>query len=309
MSMELDKKARTYQFENREFLNDEIEQIAKQTRLVGLSFESCPITDEHIKTLAGLPKLINLSLKSTQITDKSFAYLANIPTLKYLFIDKAAIDGDGLVHFKNHKKLDTLWLDNTHLNDDTIKHLKDFKKLGAVRINNTKVTYTGLLSIAENHRLKVIAEGLFSADEMSAFEAEQRKLNKKRLSFNKQDIEIAKTRLLDFFAAMTAWEKLAENGFEEDKLAEDCIKLFKTYCTDKQRKGFRPYYLSFSYGPNYSYANHEIVDFEQATKNKLFIYTKDTYLNDQYRFCFLKKDDWLLDDSYMLDSGWKKNGL
>lgn len=307
--MDLTKKARTYQFENRTFSSEDIQLIADQPGLVGLVFKNCPITDKDIETLSSLPKLVNLTLENTHISDNALEYLANIATLQYLFIVGADIDGSGLIHLQSHKKLNTLWLDNTCLNNDGVKYLIDFQKLGVVRFVNTEVTYDGLMSLASNYKIKVAGDH-FSEQEMRAFEAEQRTLNKKTLTFDAQDIETAKAQLLDFFDAITAWEQLAEKDHDEDDLLRQCIGIFATYCTEKKRKGFRPHWISFSYGPNYSYANHHIVDWEQPNKNKLYIYTRDDYLDTQYRFLFSQKTDkWMLDEGYVLDGGWKKYGL
>ena len=307
--MDLTKRARTYQFKDRSFTEEEINTIANQKGLVALSFTNCPITDSHIERLSVLPELVNLCLDKTKITDISLEYISKITSLQYLFITDANINGAGLKHFKEHKKIDTLGLDNTLLNDEGIIHVLDFKKLGVLRITNTKVSYNGLLSVAQNNKLHIIGSQ-FSEKEMADFEALQRKLNKKKLAYTKLEIDQSKLLLNNFFRTLTEWEKKAENeGFTEE-IAVQCVAIFKEYCTEKPRKGYRPNWLSNANGPNYTYNNQVIVDIEQLTKRKIFIYTKDNYLNAQYRFVMVKKEtSWKIDQCYVHDGGWKTYGL
>lgn len=309
--MDLTKKARTYQFENREFTSQEIDLIAGQSGLVGISFKNCPISDSDINKISTLKKLVNVTLENTAITDLSLKHLSKAPNLQYLFITKANINGEGLKYFIDHKKLNTIWLIETNLDDDGIQFLKDFNKMGIVRIDNTNVTLNGLMSIASNHRLTIVPNNEITKEKIKLFESEQRKRNKKKLEYNQSDITESKLILNSFFTEMTNWEKYAEkiNDFT-DELTSKCLSVFKEYCIDKERKGFRPMWSSYSSAPNYTYSNQRIIDFEQPTKNKVILYTKDEYLNSQYRYIILKKENkWKIDECYLLDSGWKKNGL
>jgi len=309
--MDLTKRARTYQFENRTFTDEEINLIANQKGLVAISFKNCPINDTDIEKISTLPKLVNIGLEKTDITDDSLQFLSKVSSLKYLFIIGANINGEGLENFIDHKKLDTLWLDHTNLDDEGIKHLIQFKKLGIIRIAGTKVTVNGLMSLAKNHKLKVVADDQFSKKEIVAFEALQRKLNKKSLDYKQENVDSTKQLLTDFFNKITEWEKEAEKADDfSKKVSNQCISIFKKHCVEKERKGFRPHWISYSNGPNYSYSHHRIIDFEQASKNKVFLYAKDDYLNTQYRFLLIKKEGiWKIDEAYVLDSGWKKYGL
>ena len=58
------------------------------------------------------------------------------------------------------------------------------------------------------------------------------------------------------------------------------------------------------------YTHQKIIDFEQQTKNKVILYSKDTYLNNQYRYFLIKKGNgWKIDKRQWLNSGWKKDYL
>lgn len=302
------------QFKDRTVTAEEIREIAAQTKLLGLSFQNCPITDEDIAQLCHLPKLANLSLEHTAITDRSLEHLANLPALNYLFITGANLNGAGFKSFENHRKIDCIWACSTKLNDEGLRFLANIPKLGTIRILDTAVTFEGLLSVADNPRICVVADDLFSREQMEQFEQEQRNQAKSKKAFIPEEVEKAKTVLLSFFRTITEWEKYAEESssgsqpFAQD-LQPKCEAIFHQYCTDKPRNGYRPTGLSFSGGPQYTYGEEQFTDIEQPSKNKIIFYTKNQ-IDFQYRYILLKKEnEWKVDERQWHSTGWKKNGL
>ncbi|NQX43208.1 NTF2 fold immunity protein [Pedobacter steynii] len=302
------------QFKDRTFTTEEIRDIAAQTKLLGLSFENCPITDEDIAQLCHLPKLVNLSLEHTNITDRSLEHLANLLALNYLFITGANLNGSGFKSFENHRKIDCIWACSTKLNDDGLRLLANIPKLGTIRILDTAVTFEGLLSVADNQRICVVADDMFSREQMEQFEQEQRNQAKSKKNTNPEAVEEARAILLSFFQAMTDWEKYAEASFASSQqfapdLQPKCEAIFHQYCTDKPRNGYRPTGLFFAGGPKYTYGEEQFTDVEQPSKNKIIFYTKNH--NDfQYRYLVLKKEnEWRVDERQWHSTGWKKNGL
>lgn len=309
MTTDLTKLTSSAKFENREFTLEEMKQIGQSTKLLGISFINCPITDEDVLQFSNLPKLVNVTLENTKITDKSLEYLSKIPSLKYLFITNADLTGSGFKYFEHSKKINCIWACNTKLNDENLKLLAKIPKLGTLVINDTLVTFEGLLAIADNPRINVVAKDIFTPEQIELFQSEQRKLTKKNLLVNDNEIEIAKTTLLSFFNAMTEWEKYAtEVGFTED-LSNRCKEIFKKFCIDKPRAGYRPDGLHFSGAPNYTYGQDKFVDTEQVSKNRIYFYTKD-HIDFQYRYILIKKDnEWKIDERQWQSGGWKKCGL
>ncbi|GIJ95849.1 hypothetical protein CAPN001_04180 [Capnocytophaga stomatis] len=59
-----------------------------------------------------------------------------------------------------------------------------------------------------------------------------------------------------------------------------------------------------------TYGSHKIIDSEQVTKNKIYIYTQDKQ-GVQHRFLWIRKADlWLLDDAQIHFGGnWTKSEL
>lgn len=304
----------TVQFKDQSLSAEEIKALAQRTKLVGISFVNCPVTDDDILQLSGLPKLVNLSLENTSITDLSLEYLSKLPALKLLFITGANINGSGFKSFENNKKIDCIWACSTKLNDEGLRLLANIPKLGVIRILDTAVTFEGLLSVAHNPRINVVANDLFSPEQMAQFEQEQRDQAKSKKSFIPEEVEKAKAVLLSFFQAMTEWEKYAEASssgsrpFASD-LQPKCEAIFNQYCTDKPRTGYRPDGIHFSLGPDYSYRTQEFTDVEQASKNKILFYTKN-HIDFQYRYILVKKEnDWKVDECQWHSTGWKKHGL
>lgn len=311
--LDLSKKQHTLNFKNRFFSTEEMEQIGQHNSLVGIVFKDCPITDEDIKKISHLPKLVNLTIEGAAITDLAFEYLSGLPKLELLFMDRNAITGEGLKYFENHKKLNCLWVCDTLFNDKGLEYAAKIPKLGTLRIDTTKVSFDGLMAIASNPKINVIGKKLFTEEQILLFEAEQRKLAKKKNSMHPDDQKNAKKVLLSFFDAITDWEKYATELLEKnlplftDEMDEKCMAIYRTYCTDKViQQGAR---RSFFGPPNYSYAGENIVDTEQSSKNKILFYTKNQ-IDFQYRYTLLKKGtEWKVDTRQQQDTGWKKTYL
>lgn len=305
----LSKLKGSAEFKNRILSKDDINQITQSKGLLGISFINCPVVDDDLLEISKLSKLVNITLENTAITDRSLEYLAGLPNLTYLFITNANISGKGFEYFIGHKKLDCIWACYTRLNDETLKIVANLPKLNLLRIDGTAVTFEGLMSIAGNPKIEIVANDLFSKEQLEQFEQEQRTMAKKKKHVNSQDITHATQKLMLFFTAMTEWEKYATiHGFT-DEASFRCKLLFEEHCTDKTRKGYRPDGLHYSNGPHYTYSKHKVVDSEQVTKNKIHLYTKD-HIDFQYRFMLVNiGSEWKVDEAQRLDGGWKKVGL
>lgn len=309
MNIDLSKLTKSVKFEDYKFTSNEISQIAQSKKVLGLSFYNCPINDNDILQISTLPKLVNLVLENTSITDKSLEYLSKLPNLKYLFITKAKITGKGFKYFENNKKIDCIWACSTYLNDENLKLIAKIPKLGTLRILDTLVTFDGLLSVANNPRLHIVANDIFSKEQIELFEQEQRKLSKKTTTIITETAS-AKNTLEAFFNAIAEWEKHVNNiGFNED-LSIKCKEIFQLFCVDKIRLGYRPEVLYFAGSPNYSYKLEKLVDEEQISKNKIQLFTKDNN-NFKYKYVLIQTVDakWKIDERYIQSGNWKKCGL
>ena len=110
-----------------------------------------------------------------------------------------------------------------------------------------------------------------------------------------------------FFVKMTAIEHYMEsNGFDDANVIPMLNELWNEYVSEKPRPGFRPLALSFIKGGTYG---HEIVvDSEKITRNKFYIYTKDTLFGAQL---LMKRTE----NGFKIDlvqerfDGWQRVGL
>ncbi|GET45526.1 NTF2 fold immunity protein [Capnocytophaga felis] len=248
--------------------------------------------------------------------------MATLPKLKLLFLEEdKKITGEGFKHFLQHPKLEHLGLDKTNVNDETLKIIVQIPKLKTISLKGTKVTFEGLMAVASSRKIVFYLEGSFSEEQIKTFEQAQRNAGKKKPAVNQEDFEHNKQLLLNFFDEMTKWEAFAGNrdaledaydGYDSQnrELQSRCREIFKKYCTDKKRSGYRPEGISYSLMKGGTYGRHKIIDSEQITKNKMYIYTQDES-NLQHRFLFIRKEDqWLIDDAQCNFGGrWDKCGL
>lgn len=112
-----------------------------------------------------------------------------------------------------------------------------------------------------------------------------------------------------FFVKMTAIEQYMEcNGFDDANVIPMLNELWNEYVSEKPRPGFRPLALSFIKGGTYG---HEIVvDSEKITRNKFYIYTKDTLFGAQRRFLMKRTENgFKIDLVQKRFNGWQRVGL
>ena len=251
---------------------------------------------------------------NTDITDEALKYLATLPKLKLLFLeDNKQLTGEGFKYFTS-KPVDHISLDGCPVTDEILKIVLQVPRLKSISLRRTRITFEGLMAVAHYSRIKFYLDKFFTEEQIKTFEQAQRTAGKKKpTATNADDLQVVKQLLLNFFSAMTQWEEFATKNdeTEEDDLLieEKCKTIFKKYCTDKRRIGYRPEGISFSMTKGGTYGNHQIIDSETLTKNKIYIYTQDE-LNFQYRFLIIRKDGiWKIDECQWRDGGWKKYGL
>lgn len=127
--------------------------------------------------------------------------------------------------------------------------------------------------------------------------------------------------LLQFMQSMHEWEmmcndidKQSELSFEEqfNKQKELLLKIFITFCTDRERKNGRPNTISYGTNGDYEYDINEekITDIVEQGKDKIIVYTyREVPMQEKKQYIFLlKKGKWLL-DSKKRYSPWKQKWL
>ena len=291
-----------------------LKEVTEERFCKGHHYKDVALTDAMVEQIVQVKSLVNIGFINTDITDEALKYLATLPKLKLLFLeDNKQLTGEGFKYFTS-KPVNHISLDGCPVTDETLKIVLQVPRLKSISLRRTRITFEGLMAVAHYSRIKFYLDKFFTEEQIKTFEQAQRTAGKKKpTATNADDLQVVKQLLLNFFSAMTQWEEFATKNdeTEEDDLLieEKCKTIFKKYCTDKRRIGYRPEWISFSMTKGGTYGNHQIIDSETLTKNKIYIYTQDE-LNFQYRFLIIRKDGiWKIDECQWRDGGWEKYGL
>ena len=291
-----------------------LKEVTEERFCKGHHYKDVALTDEMVAQIVQVKSLVNMGFINTAITDEALQYLATLPKLKLLFLeDNKQVTGEGFKYFAN-KPIDHISLDGCPVTDETLKIVLQVPRLKSLSLKRTRVTFEGLMAVAHYNKVSFYLDKPFTAEQIKAFEQAQRTAGKKKPAAPpSDDLPIVKQLLLDFFAAMTEWEAFAaknDDTQEGDLLVrEKCKALFQKYCMDKPRAGYRPEGISYSLDRGGTYSDHQIIDTEIVTKNKIYLYTQDRH-GSQFRFLIIRKDgEWRIDECQWHDGGWTKYGL
>ena len=291
-----------------------LKEVTKERFCKGHHYEDVALTDEMVAQIVQVKSLVNMGFINTAITDEALQYLATLPKLKLLFLeDNKQVTGEGFKYFAS-KPIDHISLDGCPITDETLKIVLQVPRLKSLSLRRTRVTFEGLMAVAHYNKVNFYLDKSFTQEQIKAFEQAQRTAGKKKPAAPpSDDLPIVKQLLLDFFAAMTLWEAFAAKNDDTQEgdflIREECIALFQKYCTDKPRAGYRPEGISYSLDKGGTYGDHQIIDTEIVTKNKIYLYTQDKH-GSQFRFLIIRKEgEWKIDDCQWHDGGWTKYGL
>ena len=302
-------------------LGENMKQITMQEALDAVSsryckgyrYENVALSDEMVRRICEVKGLVNMGFAATAITDASLEYLARLPKLSYLSLENSEkISGEGFRYFAWHAKLKHIDVQNVGITDEGLKAIAQIPSLKSLRIVDTRVSFAGLLAVADAKILFHIGGERFSKEQIAKFEQAQRDFQSSKNRPDPQDAAAAQSALLEFFAAMSKWEKFAarkacdENKDEARRMLDE---LFARYCTPAKRSGYRREFVWFSQADGGTYGGYELTDVDSETKNKFYVYAKDGY-GFARRFLLIRKDGrWLVDKQQDMDGGWKNCGL
>ena len=291
-----------------------LKEVTQERFCKGHHYKDVALTDEMVEQIVQVKSMVNMGFINTAITDEALQYLATLPKLKLLFLeDNKQVTGEGFKYFAD-KPIDHISLDGCPITDETLKIVLQVPRLKSLSLRRTRVTFEGLMAVVHYNKVNFYLDKSFTQEQIKAFEQAQRTAGKKKPAAPpSDDLSIVKQLLLDFFAAMTQWEAFAtknDDTKEGDLLVrEKCIALFQKYCTNKRRAGYRPEGISYSLDRGGTYGDHQIIDTEIVTKNKIYLYTQDRH-NCQFRFLIIRKEgEWRIDECQWHRGGWTKYGL
>ena len=295
-------------------LEGALKEVTEERFCKGRHYKDVALTDEMVAQIVQVKSLVNMGFINTDITDEAIKHLAALPKLKLLFLeDNKQVTGEGFKYFAD-KPIDHISLDGCPVTDETLKIVLQVPRLKSLSLKRTRVTFEGLMAVAHYNKVNFYLDKSFTDEQIKTFEQAQRTAGKKKPAApSSDDLPVVKQLLLDFFTAMTEWEAFAtKNGDTQEGdllVREKCKALFKKYCTDKPRVGYRPEGISYSLDKGGTYGDHQIIDTETVTKNKIYLYTQDRH-NCQFRFLIIRKEgQWKIDDCQWHDGGWTKYGL
>ena len=287
-----------------------MERLGALSNMVGFHSYGVPLTDELLKPLAGLKNMVNLGVTNGLLTDGCFSIFASMPKLQILLLDgNSAVSGAGLDALGS-SKVNFISLNDTALDDGGLTLAASLPKLAYLHAERTRITYEGMMSVAGNRRLNIIADSLFTSEQAEAFHIEQREKAKKKTALAPNSVREAEETLCAFFAAMTQWEAETErNGFDHPNTAPSLLAIWDKFVSEKPRPGWRP--VSLSYSSPGTYTAVKVTDAEQVTKNKLWLYAEETGgAKSEYRFLMKRTaEGWKIDYVQIRFDDWRRCGL
>lgn len=313
MNLQLPRRPRFVDFENRAFTDEEMRHLGTLDTIVRLDFKRCPVGDDHIRHVCQLPKLESLWLEGTKVTDGVLEAVATIRSLNWLVLDDTPIKGSGFRHFDGHPKLSILWINRTQIDDAAVAHLARIPNLSTLVMKGTRITVEGLLGFATSPLLSINAGEQFSKNELMSLRVAQLKAaSRTPLDFVSapEEESAAKAILSAFFEAMAEWETktgASAKGSEVNWHIEELQALFQKYCTDKAREYGRPNALSYT-SPS-EYKDVVVLLAEWLAPKKVVFYTQNRN-DDIKRYLLVKKgEEWRIDHREAFLGKWTRDYL
>lgn len=263
-----------------------------------VSLTSCELAPGALQVFAKAASLRCLILKACNISDADLDWLTAAPGLELLDLsDNPACTGAVTTQIST-APLRNLHLDKTGLQDSDIPALLSFSQLRYLSVSDTKVTGPALLQLAANRTLTVVCT--HDREGMAAFRAAQRQNWKKKAEYDKVLAEEAGLLVKDFFSA---------SQDRRQKRSGYVTQQYLDYCRAHGYNGVDPgQRISISENDAAPYQDYHIVDVEQISRKKLYVYCEqdDDFLS-QYRFLVTMTDEgWRIDKSErLLEEKWR----
>ena len=242
--------------------------LGKASSLQSLSIINCGVSDDDFGWFSGTNKLTGLSLeKNPQCTGAIIAQVVGSP-------------------------LKNLFLQGTNFQDTDIPQILSFTDLQTLNISDTGVTGAALSQLAANRGLTIICD--HDREGVSQFRTAQRQNWKKKISFDEKLAEEA-TQLVKNFYTASQDRKQRRSGF--------VTQGYLDYCKAHGYNGVDPMSFREPFIPPYQ--DFRVVDVEQVTRKKFYIYSEcdDRFLT-QYRCLVLQTEDgWKIDKNERLTDG------
>lgn len=266
--------------------------------LDAVEMKDCEFAEGALSILAGMASLRYLSLESCGISDADLNWFRGMPKLSGLVLAGNPGCTGAVVAAANTSPLERLDLKGTGFQDKDVPLLLSFPRLGHLNLSDTKVTGAALPQLAVNRNLNIICGHDRSG--VARFRAAQRNNWKKELAFDAEPAEEAMEAVRRFYKVSQ------EGGQSRSSLV---TARYLDYCRAHGYSGVDAVQkVSFSDSSALLYQGYQVVDVEQITRKKFYVYSEsDDAVLSQYRCLVIQTEDgWKIDkNEWLTDGKWE----
>ena len=263
-----------------------------------VEMKGCEFAEGALTVLAGMASLRYLSLENCGISDADLNWFRGAPKLNGLVLAGNQECTGAVVAAANASPLERLDLKGTGFQDKDVPLLLSFQRLGHLNLSDTKVTGAALPQLAVNRNLDIICG--HDRNGVARFRAAQRNNWKKELAFDAEPAEEAMEAVRHFYKVSQ------DSGQPRSSLV---TVRYLDYCKAHGYNGVDVgQKVSFSDSSALPYQGYQVVDVEQVTRKKFYVYSEsDDAVLSQYRCLVIQTEDgWKIDKNERLTDGkWK----
>ena len=263
-----------------------------------VEMKDCEFAEGVLSVLAGMSALRYLSFENCGISDADLNWFRGMPKLSGLVLAGNPGCSGAVVAAANASPLERLDLKGTGFQDKDIPLLLSFPQLGHLNLSDTKVTGAVLSQLAVNRNLNIICG--HDRNGIARFRAVQRNNWKKELAFDAEPAEEAMEAVRHFYKVSQ------DSGQPRSSLV---TVRYLDYCRAHGYNGVDVgQKVSFSDSSVLPYQGYQVVDVEQITRKKFYVYSEsDDVILSQYRCLVIQTEDgWKIDKNERLTDGkWK----
>lgn len=263
-----------------------------------IEMKDCEFAEGALSVLAGMFSLRYLSFENCGISDTDMNWFRGTPKLSGLVLAGNPGCTGAVVAAANASPLERLDLKGTGFQDEDIPLLLSFPRLGYLNLSDTKVTGAALPQLAVNRNLNIICG--HDRNGVARFRAAQRNNWKKELVFDAEPAEEAMEAVRHFY-------KVSQEGGQ--RRTSLVTGRYLDYCRAHGYNGVDVgQKVSFSDSSVLPYQGYQVIDVEQITRKKFYVYSEsDDVVLSQYRCLVIQTEDgWKIDKNERLTDGkWK----
>lgn len=273
-----------------------LSQCGKTLDFVDLN--DCELEPGALAVLSVAESLRCLTIQNCGVSDSDFEWFHGTAKLELVALNGNPQCTSSIIAQAAGSPLNRLHLQGTNIQDSDIPLMISFPQLLILNISDTKVTGAALQQLSINRGLSIICD--HDREGVAQFRAAQRQNWKKKLSFDKEPAEEAMQLVRDFYAASQD-RKQFRSRFVTQRYLDYC----KTHGYSGVDPGQKRSFCDSSTPP---YQDCHVVDVEQVTRKKMYVYSEcDDLTFTQYRCLVIQaENDWNIDkNERLMDGKWR----